>query len=64
MFMKNKCELINQIGLNSYNSHDPYGDNDGDGLSNLFEYNHSLNMNDPDTDHDGIDDGAEYHYWQ
>ena len=52
-----------QNHLDPYYPADAEGDFDADGLSNLFEYNHSLNMNDPDTDHDGINDGAELHYW-
>ncbi len=35
-----------------------------DGLSNLFEFNNGLNMQDADTDHDGINDGAELSYWE
>ena len=34
------------------------------GLSNLFEYQHNLYITQADTDHDGIADGEEYHYWQ
>ena len=33
-------------------------------IGNLLGYQHGLNLNDPETDHDGIGDGAEYHYWQ
>ncbi len=40
------------------------GDLDHDGLSNLFESKHGLNIQDPDTDHDGIADGAELSYWE
>ena len=52
-----------QIGLEPYNPHDPYRDKDTDGLSDLFEYNNSLNMNDHVTDPDGINDCVELHYW-
>ncbi len=38
-------------------------DLDNDGLSNIFEYEHGLSINDTDTDHDGIDDGEELKYW-
>ena len=66
MFMKNGFELANQIGLDPYHSHDPYGDKDADadGLSNIFEYKHDLNLNEYDTDRNGIDEGSEYYYWQ
>ena len=33
-------------------------------MSNIFAYKYGLNIQDPDTDHDGINDVAEYHYWQ
>ncbi len=43
---------------------DAQGDLDHDGLSNLFEYERNMSINDADTDHDGIDDGAELQYWE
>ncbi|NPA75839.1 MAG: hypothetical protein GXO25_07160, partial [Euryarchaeota archaeon] len=51
------------VHLNPFNAADAHGDLDHDGLSNLFEYQHNLSMTQADTDHDGIDDGAELHYW-
>ena len=32
-------------------------------MNNLFEYHNGPNIQDADTDHDGINDGAELHYW-
>ncbi len=52
-----------QNHLNPYNPLDALGDLDHDGLSNLFESKHGLNIQDADTDHDGIDDGEELNYW-
>ena len=52
-----------QNHLDPFNPADANGDLDHDGLSNIFEYQHGLNMIDPDTDHNGLKDGAEYHYW-
>ena len=52
-----------QNHLNPYNPLDAAGDLDHDGLSNLFESKHGLNIQDADTDHDGIDDGDELNYW-
>ncbi len=49
--------------FNPFNPLDALGDLDHDGLSNLFESKHGLNIQDPDTDHDGIDDGYELNYW-
>ena len=42
---------------------DAAGDLDHDGLTNLFEYEHNLSIQDADTDHDGINDGDELQYW-
>ena len=53
-----------QNHLDPFNAADAYGDLDHDGLSNLFEYEHGLNIQDADTDHDGINDGEELSYWQ
>ncbi len=53
-----------QYHLNPYDPLDALGDLDHDGLSNLFEYLHGLNMQAADTDHDGIVDGAELSYWE
>ena len=53
-----------QNHLDPFNSADAAGDLDSDGLSNLWEYENGTAITDPDTDHDGINDGDEYHYWQ
>lgn len=46
-----------------FNSADAHGDKDSDGLDNLWEYENGTMITDADTDHDGIKDGAELHYW-
>ena len=38
-------------------------DSDSDGLPDMLEEIIGTDLNDPDTDHDGIDDGEEYDYW-
>lgn len=38
---------------------DPNGDDDGDGLTNLYEYLHGLDIANPDSDGDGMPDGWE-----
>lgn len=38
---------------------DPYGDSDGDGLSNALEVQLGTDPNNPDTDGDGLSDGVE-----
>jgi beta propeller repeat protein len=43
-------------GLNPYGN-DEYKDFDGDGLTNIYEYNESLDPSNPDTDDDGLWDG-------
>ena len=53
-----------QNHLDPFNPRDAAGDLDHDGLSNLFESKHGLNIQDADTDHDGINDGAELSYWE
>ena len=50
--------------LNPFNAADTHGDKDSDGLDNLWEYKNGTMINDADTDHDGITDGAEFEYWQ
>ena len=52
-----------QNHLDPFNPYDAQGYLDHDGLNNSFEYNNSLNMNDHVTDHDGINDCVELHYW-
>ena len=53
-----------QNHLDPFNPADAAGDLDHDGLNNSFEYHHGLNMQDPDTDHDDINEGAELSYWE
>ncbi len=53
-----------QYHLNPYDASDANGDLDHDGLSNLFEYEHNMSINDADSDHDGINDGDELSYWE
>ena len=53
----NNWELLN--GFDPENPSDAGSDADGDGLSNLQEYQFGLNPQDADTDHDGMGDGAE-----
>ena len=48
------------IGFDPFNPYDVNGDWDGDRLTNIFEYEHGLNMREYDTDHDGINDIMEY----
>lgn len=50
-------ELIHD--LDPLNAIDATSDKDSDGLSNLLEYLHGSDINQPDTDHDGITDGDE-----
>ena len=50
--------------LNPFNSADAHGDKDSDGLDNLWEYENGTMITDADTDHNGINDGEEYKYWQ
>ncbi len=38
---------------------DPYEDLDGDGISNIDEYNYGTDPTEKDTDGDGVDDGTE-----
>lgn len=45
--------------LNPLDSSDAYNDLDYDGLNNYEEYMYDTDMNNPDTDHDGILDGDE-----
>ena len=42
-----------QSYLNPYDPRDAVGDLDNEGLSNLFESKHGLNIRDDDTDHNG-----------
>ena len=53
-----------QNHLDPFNPYDANGDLDHDGLTNIFEYDNGLNIQDSDTDHDGINDGAELRYWE
>lgn len=46
-------------GLNPFDPSDAAGDLDGDGLSNLREYQLGTDMRNPDTDGDGVRDGLE-----
>ena len=46
-------------GLNPNDPIDAFEDKDGDGLSNLDEFNLGTDVNDPDSDGDGISDGEE-----
>lgn len=46
-------------GLDPYNAADALLDPDNDGLNNLAEYQHGTDINNPDTDGDGMNDGAE-----
>lgn len=48
-----------EAGMNPYNPLDAGGDRDGDGLTNLDEYQRGTGINDADTDNDGISDGLE-----
>ena len=44
-------------GLNPYDPSDAVDDPDGDGFTNLDEYNFETDPQNPDTDGDGVDDG-------
>ncbi|MBI5676158.1 MAG: DUF4214 domain-containing protein [Nitrospirae bacterium] len=46
-------------GMNPLDASDAYADFDGDGLTNLGEYQHGTDINDPDSDNDGWNDYAE-----
>lgn len=46
-------------GFDPYDASDASVDSDGDGLATLQEYTLSLDPRDPDSDHDGWNDGAE-----
>lgn len=48
-------------GLNPFGSFDAQGDKDGDGLTNLFEYENKLNISNADTDNDTVNDLVEYY---
>jgi hypothetical protein len=48
-----------QYGLDPDDPADADYDNDGDGLTNLAEYQLGTDPTEPDTDNDGIDDGAD-----
>lgn len=48
-------------GMNSNDSSDAYEDWDSDGLINREEYEQGTDLNDPDTDDDGLKDGEEVH---
>jgi RHS repeat-associated protein len=50
-------------GLDPYDASDASSDPDKDGLTSLQEYTLSLNPHDPDSDHDGWNDGAEAAFW-
>lgn len=50
--------LDNEVNLN-YLAINPFGDYDGDNLSNLQEYLNNTNPNNPDSDGDGISDPDE-----
>ena len=45
--------------LDPFDNLDPYGDEDGDGLTNLVEVELGTDINDPDTDNDNMEDGDE-----
>jgi hypothetical protein len=49
----------NLHGLNPLNAADANLDPDADGLTNLQEFQHGTNPNNPDTDGDGVSDGDE-----
>jgi subtilisin family serine protease len=51
-----------QYGLNPFDASDADADPDGDGLTNLQEYQASTSPVDPDTDGDGLSDGFEASY--
>ena len=48
-------------GLNRENPADAALDLDGDGLTNLEEFQSGTDPNNPDTDGDGVSDGEEVH---
>jgi Concanavalin A-like lectin/glucanases superfamily/Bacterial TSP3 repeat len=51
----------NLYGLNPNDSADAGADGDMDGLTNLEEFQNQTNPMEPDTDSDGLSDGAEVH---
>ena len=52
-----------QNGLDPNDPADELFDLDGDGLNNLDEYNLNTDVQDPDTDQDGLTDGDEVHVY-
>lgn len=48
-------------GLNPADPADAFADDDGDGLTNLEEYNAGSDPQNPDTDNDGVADGFDGH---
>jgi len=46
----------------SYGINGPHGDKDKDGISNIDEFEMDLDINDIDSDNDGMDDGWEFQY--
>lgn len=49
-------------GLNPFDPLDAFGDKDGDGLTNVYEYQLGTLIDNSDSDGDGIPDGLEVHY--
>jgi hypothetical protein len=49
----------NENGMDPMDPADANGDPDGDGLTNLEEYEHGTDPNNADTDNDGLTDGEE-----
>lgn len=52
----------NRAGLDANNGFDASSDEDGDGLTNLLEYQNGTNYFNADSDGDGMDDGYEVTY--